>query len=67
MTTTVGLCKHNLPTQGVRRCHFCRDGREPSTGMCTCSCGCARAPMADPGVWAECYCWCHVGKPGGPR
>jgi hypothetical protein len=29
-------------------------------GMCTCAAGCARNPMADPGVFGpDCYCWCH--------
>jgi hypothetical protein len=30
-------------------------------GMCTCAAGCARNPMADPGVFGhDCYCWCHT-------
>jgi hypothetical protein len=29
-------------------------------GMCTCAAGCARNPMADPGVFGDdCSCWCH--------
>jgi hypothetical protein len=29
--------------------------------MCTCAAGCARNPMADPGVFGEdCSCWCHA-------
>ena len=32
-----------------------------SACMCTCSAGCARNPMADPGVFGEdCSCWCHT-------
>lgn len=32
-----------------------------SQGMCTCAAGCARNPMADPGVFgADCFCWCHT-------
>ena len=32
-----------------------------STGMCTCSAGCARNPLADPGVFEDdCSCWCHT-------
>jgi hypothetical protein len=31
------------------------------TGMCTCAAGCARNPMADPGVFGpDCSCWCHT-------
>ena len=31
------------------------------TGMCTCAGGCARNPMADPGVFGDdCSCWCHT-------
>jgi hypothetical protein len=30
------------------------------TGMCTCAAGCARNPLADPGVFGDdCACWCH--------
>ena len=30
-------------------------------GMCTCAAGCARNPLADPGVFGEdCSCWCHT-------
>jgi hypothetical protein len=30
------------------------------TGMCTCAAGCARNPLADPGVFGDdCTCWCH--------
>jgi hypothetical protein len=30
-------------------------------GMCTCAAGCARNPMADPGVFGDdCSCWCHT-------
>ena len=29
--------------------------------MCTCAMGCARNPMADPGVFGpDCSCWCHT-------
>jgi hypothetical protein len=44
-----------------------------STGMCTCAAGCARNPMADPGVFGDdCSCWCHsrhgrVTAPAGTR
>ena len=32
-----------------------------SYGMCTCAAGCARNPMADPGVFGDdCSCWCHT-------
>jgi len=32
-----------------------------SYGMCTCAAGCARNPMADPGVFGpDCHCWCHT-------
>jgi hypothetical protein len=32
-----------------------------SYGMCTCAAGCARNPMADPGVFgSDCHCWCHT-------
>ena len=32
-----------------------------STCMCTCSAGCARNPLADPGVFEDdCSCWCHT-------
>ena len=32
-----------------------------STGMCTCSAGCARNPLDDPGVFEDdCSCWCHT-------
>src|SRR5215471_14119741 len=43
------------------------------TGMCTCAAGCARNPMADPGVFGDdCSCWCHtrrdrVTAPAGTR
>ena len=34
------------------------------TGMCTCAGGCARNPMADPGVFGDdCSCWCHTHDP----
>jgi hypothetical protein len=34
------------------------------TGMCTCAAGCARNPMADPGVFGDdCSCWCHTRDP----
>jgi hypothetical protein len=30
-------------------------------GMCTCASGCARNPLADPGVFGDdCSCWCHT-------
>ena len=30
-------------------------------GMCTCAAGCARNPLADPGVFGDdCSCWCHI-------
>ena len=30
-------------------------------GMCTCAAGCARNPLADPGVFGDdCSCWCHT-------
>jgi hypothetical protein len=32
-----------------------------SSGMCTCAAGCARHPLADPGVFGtDCSCWCHT-------
>jgi len=27
--------------------------------ICFCAAGCGSNPMADPGVWPECNCWCH--------
>ena len=42
-------------------------------GMCTCAAGCARNPLADPGVFGDdCSCWCHtrrdrVTAPAGSR
>lgn len=27
--------------------------------MCCCAQGCGSNPMADPGVWPACHCWCH--------
>ena len=34
-------------------------------GMCTCAMGCARHPLADPGVFGDdCSCWCHAKHAG---
>jgi hypothetical protein len=31
------------------------------SGTCTCAAGCARNPLADPGVFGiDCSCWCHT-------
>jgi hypothetical protein len=35
-------------------------------GMCTCAAGCARNPLADPGVFGDdCTCWCHARRDRG--
>jgi hypothetical protein len=36
-------------------------------GMCTCAMGCARNPLADPGVFGyDCSCWCHARRESDP-
>lgn len=41
------------------------EGGSPTTsGACFCAYGCDSGPMADPGVFPPCNCWCHDRPPG---